>query len=36
MGRLAMSIFPPADISVKLAIATGIGMLIGLERDWAQ
>ncbi len=26
----------PADASVKLAIAIGIGMLVGLEREWAQ
>jgi uncharacterized membrane protein (DUF4010 family) len=26
----------PADASVKLAIALGIGMLVGLEREWAQ
>jgi uncharacterized membrane protein (DUF4010 family) len=28
--------YPPADISIKLAIAAGIGMLIGLEREWSQ
>ena len=26
----------PADASVKLAIAIGIGMLVGLEREWAK
>lgn len=28
--------FPPLEISVKLAIAIGIGMLVGLEREWSQ
>lgn len=28
--------FPPVDISIKLAIAIGIGMLVGLEREWSQ
>lgn len=28
--------FAPADISLKLAIAIGIGMLVGLEREWSQ
>jgi hypothetical protein len=31
-----MSTFPPADISVKLAITVGIGLLVGLEREWSQ
>ncbi|HMF76923.1 MAG TPA: MgtC/SapB family protein [Bryobacteraceae bacterium] len=31
-----MSAFPPVDISIKLAIAVGIGMLVGLEREWSQ
>ena len=26
----------PFDISVKLAIAIGMGMLVGLEREWSQ
>jgi uncharacterized membrane protein (DUF4010 family) len=30
------STFPPLDISIKLAIAIGIGMLVGLEREWSQ
>ncbi len=30
------SLFPPVDISIKLAISVGIGMLVGLEREWAQ
>ena len=29
-------IFPPADISLKLAITVGIGLLVGLEREWSQ
>jgi uncharacterized membrane protein (DUF4010 family) len=28
--------FPPIEISIKLTIALGIGMLIGLEREWSQ
>jgi hypothetical protein len=28
--------FPRVDISTKLAIAIGIGMLVGLEREWSQ
>lgn len=28
--------FQPIDISIKLAIAIGIGMLVGLEREWSQ
>ncbi len=28
--------FYPIDISIKLAIAIGIGMLAGLEREWSQ
>jgi uncharacterized membrane protein (DUF4010 family) len=28
--------FPPLEVSTKLAIATGIGMLVGLEREWSQ
>ena len=28
--------FPPIDISIKLAISVGIGMLVGLEREWSQ
>jgi uncharacterized membrane protein (DUF4010 family) len=28
--------FPPVDISIKLAITIGIGMLVGLEREWSQ
>lgn len=28
--------FPPLEISIKLAISIGIGMLVGFEREWAQ
>ena len=28
--------FAPADISLKLAITIGIGLLVGLEREWSQ
>jgi uncharacterized membrane protein (DUF4010 family) len=28
--------FPPSDISIKLAISVGIGLLVGLEREWSQ
>lgn len=28
--------FPAVDISIKLAISIGIGMLVGLEREWSQ
>lgn len=28
--------FLPIDISIKLVIAIGIGMLVGLEREWSQ
>ena len=29
-------LFSPIDISIKLAITIGIGMLVGLEREWSQ
>lgn len=28
--------FPPVEVSIKLALAIGIGMLVGLEREWSQ
>jgi uncharacterized membrane protein (DUF4010 family) len=28
--------FPPTDVSIKLAISAGIGLLVGLEREWSQ
>jgi hypothetical protein len=28
--------FTPLDISLKLAVSVGIGMLVGLEREWSQ
>jgi uncharacterized membrane protein (DUF4010 family) len=33
---VSVAAFPPLDISTKLAIAIGIGMLVGLEREWSQ
>ncbi|MCC6366443.1 MAG: MgtC/SapB family protein [Bryobacterales bacterium] len=35
MGEVDVQ-FAPVDISIKLAIAIGIGMLVGLEREWSQ
>ena len=32
----AFTRFPPIDISIKLAISAGIGLLVGLEREWSQ
>jgi uncharacterized membrane protein (DUF4010 family) len=29
-------IFPPFEVAIKIAIALGIGLLVGLEREWAQ
>jgi uncharacterized membrane protein (DUF4010 family) len=29
-------IFPPVDVAIKLAIALGIGLLVGLEREWSH
>ena len=29
-------IFPPFEVAVKIAIALGIGLLVGLEREWSQ
>jgi len=28
--------FPPAEVAAKAAIALGIGLLVGLEREWSQ
>jgi uncharacterized membrane protein (DUF4010 family) len=36
MSTPLTQLLPPIDISIKLAIAVGIGMLIGLEREWSQ
>ena len=36
LGSTLSNTLPPADISIKLAIAIGIGMLVGLEREWSQ
>jgi uncharacterized membrane protein YhiD involved in acid resistance len=29
-------IFPPFGVAIKIAIALGIGVLVGLERQWSQ
>lgn len=29
-------ILPPIDVAIKLAIAIGIGLLVGLEREWSH
>jgi len=29
-------IFPPFEVAVKIAITLGIGLLVGLEREWSQ
>lgn len=29
-------IFPPFEVATKIAIALGIGLLVGLEREWSQ
>jgi uncharacterized membrane protein YhiD involved in acid resistance len=29
-------IFPPAEIAIKIAIALGVGLLVGFERAWAH
>ena len=29
-------IFPPIEVATKTAIALGIGLLVGLEREWSQ
>src|ERR1700753_1638352 len=28
--------FPYRDIALKVALASGIGLLVGLEREWSQ
>jgi uncharacterized membrane protein (DUF4010 family) len=33
---LTAATFSPLEISIKLALAIGIGMLVGLEREWSQ
>jgi uncharacterized membrane protein (DUF4010 family) len=35
-AEIAAGAFSPINISINLAIATGIGMLVGLEREWSQ
>jgi uncharacterized membrane protein YhiD involved in acid resistance len=29
-------IFPPFEVATKIAITLGIGLLVGLERQWSQ
>lgn len=29
-------IFPPSGVALKIAIALGIGLLVGFEREWAH
>ena len=29
-------LFPPTEVAVKIAIALGVGFLVGLEREWAH
>jgi hypothetical protein len=29
-------IFPPSEIALKIAIALGVGLLVGFEREWAH
>ncbi len=31
-----VSNFPPAEVARKVALSLGIGLLVGLEREWAQ
>jgi uncharacterized membrane protein (DUF4010 family) len=31
-----VSHFPPADVAAKIAVSLGIGLLVGIEREWAQ
>lgn len=32
----ALAIFPPIEVARKIALSVGIGLLVGLEREWAQ
>ena len=36
MHRLAGTSFPYDEVATKLALSLAIGLLIGLEREWAQ
>jgi uncharacterized membrane protein YhiD involved in acid resistance len=31
-----ISVFPPTQIATKILIALGVGLLVGLEREWAR
>lgn len=35
-GSLSVAQFPPAQIAARLGVSIGVGMLIGLEREWSQ
>ena len=28
--------FPPTEIAIKIALSLGLGLLVGLEREWAH
>jgi uncharacterized membrane protein YhiD involved in acid resistance len=28
--------FPPAEIAAKIAVSLGIGLLVGIEREWSN
>jgi uncharacterized membrane protein (DUF4010 family) len=34
--NILQMIFPPFEVATKIAIALGIGLLVGLERQWSQ
>ena len=36
MYDVSLMILPPLDVATKLAIAIGIGLLVGLEREWSH
>jgi uncharacterized membrane protein (DUF4010 family) len=33
---LVLALFPPVEIARKIALSLGIGLLVGLEREWAR
>jgi len=28
--------FPPAEVAAKIAVSLGIGLLVGIEREWSN
>jgi hypothetical protein len=28
--------FPPSEVSIKMAVSLGIGLLVGIEREWSN